>query len=87
MTLTACITRVIVVHWPLSKLVTMTVYLQVDAWCDFFDCCCYTNALKLLQLLLRAWSLKCALFLGVTIHWTGPLDWTTGLTFDLISSV
>ena len=19
---------------------------------------------------------------GVSIHWTGPLDWTTGLTFD-----
>ena len=20
--------------------------------------------------------------MGVSIHWTGPLDWTTGLTFD-----
>ena len=23
------------------------------------------------------------LFWSVSIHWTGPLDWTTGLTFDL----
>ena len=24
--------------------------------------------------------------MGVAIRWTGPLDWTTGLTFDLILS-
>ena len=30
------------------------------------------------------YELVCALvfFMGGSIHWTGPLDWTTGLTFD-----
>ena len=27
------------------------------------------------------------IILGVSIHWTGLLDWTTGLTFDLALNV
>ena len=27
------------------------------------------------------------IMLAVTIHWTGLLDWTTGLTFDLKCSI
>ena len=29
------------------------------------------------------WSPKPTLVAAVCNHWTGPMDWTTGLTFDL----
>ena len=33
--------------------------------------------------IIKSTMMKSAIILAVTIQWTGLLDWTTGLTFDL----